>query len=280
MNDKIRTFKLKFRRFRYLIKWFFENHFNQIKPYLNYRELDSKSIKKSLILAPHADDEWIGNSQILSKTFSTVYYFQFLGNNYSESNKTTRRKELENLQKKINFDLILSDNYEDYSDLENLILTQNFSDIFIPFPIDWHQEHIKVNTILYDVLVKVDKKINLKFYHISVPFAEESEGCFLPITKKELIEKNNIFSKIYQSQYNTPIRRLNFQQRLNAKGFKYYALENYLELDFEEWTDLLTYIENNYETNIKKMIFSIDNLTEIRRLSNQVYTDWKLSQIK
>lgn len=280
MNDKIRTFKLKFRRFRYLIKWFFENHFNQIKPYLNYRELDSKSIKKALILAPHADDEWIGNSQILSKTSATVYYFQFLGNNYSESNKTIRRNELENLQKEINFELIISDSYEDYSDLENLLQVQNFSDIFIPFPIDWHQEHIKANTISHQILTKIGKKVSIKFYHISVPFADDSKGFFLPITRRILKEKSRIFSRIYQSQHNTPISRLNYQQRFNAKGFRYYALENYLELDFDDWTSLLAYIEKNYETKIKKMIYSIDNLTEIRQLSNQVYTDWKLNQIK
>ena len=87
-----------------------------------------------------------------------------------------------------------------------------------------------------------------------------------------------MFSRVYQSQYNTPISRLNYQTRLNAKGKKIYACENYAELSFEEWTDLLKFVEENYSTKIKTLIHYIDDLVLIREKSNQVYLDWKLNK--
>ena len=278
MNQKLRLAKLKFRRFRYLIKWFLQFKTNKIKPYQNMKEMNVDSVSKSLGLVPHADDEWIGNSQILRKTNATAYYFQFLGNNYNQANKTIRRNELENLQKEINFDLIISDNYDDYSDLEKLISTNNFTDVFIPFPVDWHEEHIKVNTIFHSILSKLKKDFNLHFYHISVPLPIDIKGNYLALSENETKYKHNIFSRIYQSQYNTPISRLNYQLRLNAKNKNIFACENFAELTFVEWTDLLEFVTQNYETRMKPLIYNIDDLILIREKSNQIYQEWKMSK--
>ena len=65
MNQKLRLAKLKLRRFRYLVKWFIQFKMNKIQSYQNMEEMKNNSESKPLILVPHADDEWIGNSQIL-----------------------------------------------------------------------------------------------------------------------------------------------------------------------------------------------------------------------
>lgn len=278
MNQKLRLAKLKLRRFRYLVKWFIQFKMNKIQSYQNMEEMKINSDSKPLILVPHADDEWIGNSQILLKKNATVYYFQFLGNNYNETNKQVRLLELKNLQKEVSFDLIVSSSYDEYSDLEKLVSTNEFTEVYIPFPIDWHLEHIKVNTIFQSILSQFENNIKLYFYHISVPFPSNIKGSFITLTQKELLYKQDIFSKVYQSQYNTPISRLNYQARLNAKEKEIYACENYAELSYEEWTDLLKFVEENYSTKIKPLINYIDDLVLIREKSNQVYLDWKLNK--
>ncbi|WP_282630485.1 hypothetical protein [Empedobacter sedimenti] len=251
---------------------------NKIQSYQNMEEMKINSDSKPLILVPHADDEWIGNSQILLKKNATVYYFQFLGNNYNETNKQVRLSELKNLQKEVSFDLIVSSSYDEYSDLEKLVSTNEFTEVYIPFPIDWHLEHIKVNTIFQSILSQFENNIKLYFYHISVPFPSNIKGSFITLTQKELLYKQDIFSKVYKSQYNTPISRLNYQARLNAKEKEIYACENYAELSYEEWTDLLKFVEENYSTKIKPLINYIDDLVLIREKSNQVYLDWKLNK--
>jgi hypothetical protein len=267
--------KNKLRRIKYLLKWNLQSKLNNIKPYTDLTELEIGDNFKCLILVPHADDEWIGNSQVLLKTKSTVYYFQFLGNNYNESNKELRLNELKELQKEINFDLIVSNSYDDYTDLEQLILNNNFTDVFIPYPIDWHKEHIKVNSILQSILSELKKDIKLNFYHISVPFAKNVKGNFLSLSKSELINKSKIFSKMYKSQYNTPISRLNYQLRINGIGKGVYACENFSTLSFEQWKSLLDYVNDNYDSKIHPLIHQIDDLILIRKLSNQIYDDWE-----
>lgn len=54
-----------------------------------------------------------------------------------------------------------------------------------------------------------------------------------------------------------------------------YATENFVKLSFEEWTDLLNFVKDNYDTKIKELIYYIDDLGEIREKSNQIYKDWK-----
>lgn len=272
MNRK--QVKNKLRRINYLIKWFFQYWFSVNETYLKRKPFNVSELQKTLILVPHADDEWIGNSQILSQKNVVVYYFQFLGNNYSESNKTIRRNELIKLKNKIGFELIVSDNYEDYSDLKGLLIQEKFSHVFLPFPIDWHHEHIKGNNIFQKIIFDLDIMFMINFYAISVPFPKDLEVKYIKMNKADLNNKQLIFSTIYQTQYNTPIKRLNYQLRLNAKGLDCYAAENYAELKKEIWGSLLIFVNENYNSEVKKIILSIDNLNEIRKESNKVFNSW------
>ena len=211
-RNNLSLIKLKIRILKNKILWCF----CEIKSKLsNKKIIDSELIipdsdlKNILILAPHADDEWIGCSQVISKAEeSTVYYYNFLGKNYHQENETIRQNEIRNVSKKTGFKLIVSTNRENHSDLKELILENNFTAIFIPFPLDWHPEHIKVNDIALEILKKIDLSVPLYFYHISVPTPESMRNCYyLPLSKKEIQTKIKIFDDCYISQKNTPIRR-------------------------------------------------------------------------
>lgn len=278
MKQLIKKTKLRLRRYKFLLLWkleFINFPKNEIK---TGEKLELDKITKPLVLVPHADDELIGNSTILKhfKNKLDVYYFQFLGNNYNESNKNMRLLEINAIQKKYGFNQINSNSYTDYSDLEALLATGNHTDIFLPFPLDWHAEHIKISTILQPIIQKLglEKKINLHFYHISVPLPADIPFSFVGLSKQELQEKQDTFSRLYVSQYNTPIKRLNYQNQINALGSSFYAKENFADLDYEQWISFLDYVEKNYASKIKPLIFTIDNIKQTRLLANKIYQDW------
>ena len=155
-RNNLRTINLKIRILKNKILWCF----CEIKSKLSNKKIidpeliiPDSDLKNILILAPHADDEWVGCSQIIRKSKKTsVYYFNFLGNNYNEQNKKIRLNEINNVSQNKNFELYVSSDSNDFSDLKTLLSEKKFSTIFIPFPIDWHPEHIKVNKIIFDIL--------------------------------------------------------------------------------------------------------------------------------
>ena len=99
-RNNLRTIKLKIRVLKNKILWCF----CKIKSKLsNKKIIDSELIipdsdlKNILILAPHADDEWIGCSQVISKAEeSTGYYYNFLGKQIE--NITKFKKSLKHLK--------------------------------------------------------------------------------------------------------------------------------------------------------------------------------------
>lgn len=278
INKKLRN---QLRRKKYLVKWFLQYQFGKNQPYKSLMELKLDKTSKTLILAPHADDEWIGTSQILLHNLADVYYFQFLGNNYTVANKKMRREELESLQKDLGFHLYLSQTEDHYEDLANLINDNKYEQIFLPYPIDWHKEHIKVNDILLGLYQqnKLKHLPKLYFYHISVPFSVDAPLFYSSISKKDLALKIKKFNEIYPSQFNTPIARKAYQHRINAKTTQHYALEVYNNIDYADWTNLVTYVNKHYEKMLKPLIHHIDDLIYRQELSNAIFTDWK-SQLK
>ncbi|WP_300673818.1 hypothetical protein [Soonwooa sp.] len=272
-----KSLRTKLRRKKYLLKWYLQFHFGKHLSYSNLQELKLTKDSKSLVLAPHADDEWIGASQILLNTDASVFYFQFLGKNYNEANKSMRRKEIENVQKEIGFNLISAESKDDFDNLAKLIENGNFDKIFLPFPIDWHPEHIKVNDILLSLFEKYPKlqQNKLYFYQISVPFPSGLYLEYRPMSKKDLNYKIQVFSKHYISQFNTPITRMAYQLRLNAVKTKHYAVEAYASLDYKNWKKLLDYANKNYAEKLKPIAHHIDNLIDRKNIADELFQEWQ-----
>lgn len=264
------------RKINLSIKWFLSRFlisFVDVDKLYTHNTLTEEELKKTLILVPHADDEWIGCSQVLKKSGDkTVYYFNFLGKNYSKVNEKIRQKELKSLQEVLGFELIISSNKENYEDLEKLISENNFSSIFIPSPIDWHPEHILVNNIFMKIYEKFkDRNIPLYFYKVSVPIPSMVEKKILPMTKQEIEEKKKIFLTHYPSQRNVSIRRLTLQNILSANRSEYYAVEPYAIMDFGIWKKLLNYINSNYKKEFQPLVHIIDSPLKTRKASNRIY---------
>lgn len=258
------------------IKWFFSNFlisFIDVGRLNSYNIITEEDLKKILILVPHADDEWIGCSQVLKKSKDkTVYYFNFLGKDYSEANEKIRQKEIETMQVVMDFKIVTSTDKENYEDLEKLLSENDYSSIFIPSPIDWHPEHILANNIFMKVCEKLDhKELPFYFYKVSVPIPSKMEKKFLPMTRQEIDEKKKIFFAHYPSQKNVSIKRLALQNRLSASRSKYYAIEPYATLDFGIWKNLLDYVSSNYEKEFQPLAHIIDSPIKIRKASNKIY---------
>ena len=280
-KNYLKIFKVKMRLLKNQLNWFcnkFLSKFIFTKKFINQNNILSNDlIENHLILAPHADDEWVGCSQIIRKSKKTsVYYFNFLGNNYNEQNKKIRLNEINNVSQNKNFELYVSSDSNDFSDLKTLLSEKKFSTIFIPFPIDWHPEHIKVNKIIFDILNNNNfDDINLFFYHVSVPISEFQENLFyLPLNKEEAKDKIKTFDKFYISQKNTPIRRFVLQNFLWAQGQNFYASEVFAKLELNEWRELLYFIDETFH-EIKNIVHFIDSPYKIRHLSNDLYTKFK-----
>ena len=274
-RNNLSLIKLKIRILKNKILWYF----CEIKSKLsNKKIIDSELIipnsdlKNILILAPHADDEWIGCSQVISNAEeSTVYYFNFLGKNYHPENEKTRLKEIEQVSEKTDFKLIVSTNRENHSDLKELISKNNFSAIFIPFPLDWHPEHIKVNDIAIEIFKKIDLSVPLYFYHISVPTPESMKNCYyLPLSKKEIQTKIKIFDNCYISQKNTPIRRFAIQNVIWAQSQNFYAAEVFAKYSLLEWELFLNFVKEQ-KNEIEKSIHLIDYPIKIREYSEKIF---------
>lgn len=267
--------KLKIRRIYFLLRWKFAFVFlskKDVHEATPINIIDKEEIENPLILVPHADDEWIGCSQILKESPRvTLYYFNFLGNNYSEENRKVRLAELKSLQEKLGFRLMVSEENQPHLDLMKLIEENHFSSIFLPCPIDWHPEHILVNSILKDVLCKISFLKQLYLYNVSVPLPNKLEMVFSPMNKEAVKEKQEIFNKHYPSQKNVSIRRLVLQNRLSAYNSNFFAIEPYGKLNFKTWLQLMDYIEKYFPTDVQPLIHIIDYPVKIRKIVNNVF---------
>lgn len=267
-----RNIKKSYLKFKWVISIFFIPFTKSSEPIEN-EALSEEELRNPLILVPHADDEWIGCSQILKNASEkTIYYFNFLGNNYSKENELTRLHELKNLQKQIRFNLQVSQKQEDYKDLEKLIIENDFSSIFIPSPIDWHAEHILTNKIFLNLFPNIEnQKIPFYFYHVSVPLSRQMEKKHLPMNRKDVKEKEDAFIKHYPSQRNLPIERFTLQNRLSAIGSGHFAIETYAKISFTTWGKLLQFIDLYYEEYFLPLKHIIDFPIKIRKAADATF---------
>jgi len=267
--------KLKFtaRRIKYYIKWHL--HYLKLKRRVfrfdKTNILTEEELTNVLVIVPHADDEWLGASQVLLNASScTVYYLNFQGNNYTVRNEENRLKELKIMQAKLKFKLMVSSSFKDYSDLESLMKQNNFSKVFIPFFLDWHKEHRKANRIAFDIL-KNWKPVNYAFYHITVPLPMQVSKRYITMDKKAVLTKVKFFKEIYKSQCNTPVIRFILQNRLWGNSTPFYAIECFAELTIDTWEIYLELIETKFLKETENLVNYIDDLYEIRRKSDELY---------
>ncbi|MBN2835132.1 MAG: hypothetical protein JXR48_09220 [Candidatus Delongbacteria bacterium] len=237
-----------------------------------YVELKNKII---FILVPHADDEWIGCSQVLRKYGKNVYLCYL---NIEKSDviiDKARRKELITISEKH------KNNFVDISGepiqaLYSLIKKLNPDYIFLPYFIDWHQDHLKVIDIFYDVSVLLESEGTQLYNHIfismcqiSVPIPPQVMNYGLSMSLIEWTRKWLMFLKIYKSQRTIPFFRFALQEFINGKKFNSLFSEVFTVLPLKVWQNekklhILT------STEISSLLENLQDIRKIRKISEDI----------
>lgn len=179
---------------------------------------------KSLIVAPHADDEWIGCYSVLMNTKSPdVFYCRFYGNDYSELNKTTRDSEILECAKQNRYNIIRSNINDRESSLRD-VLARGYNSIFVPSPFDWHPEHRATFKMVYELLQLEVQLPSIYVYQISIPQRNYQNLFVSELNFEDQKKKWLSFERIYKSQV-MPVYRYKLQERLNVANTDYYAAE-------------------------------------------------------
>ena len=200
---------------------------------LNLSPLLLDSSDKILVLAPHADDEWIGCYSILKRMSNntTCCYMNMYGNDYSEYNIRTRTDEIKDSARYWGFNLSTIEKFEVH-EIKNCIISHDVC--FIPSPYDWHPEHRKAFCLFYQAFCHLGQdekqKIRVYYYMISVPHSKREEMEYCKLSKKDVSLKWSMFAKIYPSQAYMPSERYKLQLRLVPK-YVGYAAQLFVKVD-------------------------------------------------
>ena len=256
---------IDFKKVYQRIVW--KHQYNKVKTklvtFVDSKSISSLRIKKALILCPHADDEWIGCSSILSDLSieSTVLYYRMYGYDQSKVNKKTRDRELRKCAEKWKFGLT-GDGTTALRYLEESIALHKYDTIFVPSPIDWHWEHRDVFRGLIDVLKTVHfTDVNILYYYVSVPCIYTTNVFTSVLTHKQQNAKWFFFEQNYLSQI-MPIKRYKLQERINGTFASSYAAEVfYLASQERLFQDYNMLHEGN----------SIQTLNSLKTLINDIY---------
>lgn len=258
---------------RWLIQYFKSKLFNLANNRLI--SLDRDNIRNILILAPHADDEWVGCYSILRAKFRkvTCMYFNLYGDNKTENNIETRNKEIANSAKYNSFKLINNYNYNKSLIVEELCKCDT---VFLPSPFDWHEEHRNVFSVFCQTLTNLpDSEHNFRifYYNVSVPFPRTKTLHCIPQSKPEIYRKWDEFIRIYPSQRNMPGRRYILNQRLYSINGSY-AAEVFLEVSIQDIKrDYIIINERHADKLLNAFKQKINNIYLIHKAVNKMHNN-------
>lgn len=235
----------------------FYRHSYEAKKYLSTTiNIQNKSIvnlkhlcvdRQILILVPHADDELLGNYNLLidKGVNKTLLYFQYTGCN--PSMKQTRRLEFLNLANKYNLSVIVSEQDSGFEALKRLLANNTYEYILVPSYMDWHDEHRAVAMSLFSVLKGSQINSHILLYHISVPHPISCITHYFPMKRSDSLHKYKMFRELYPSQ-NVNTIRFHLQEVLSARLFSIdcYSMETYIGMTAEEYIPFINRLLENY----------------------------------
>lgn len=236
----------------------------------NVKELSLEG--RGLVIIPHADDEWIGCSQIIKNHSNCEGFFlNWTGSNQSQNNRQIRESEIHKLCYNYDFKCFFCNSDDDrLAELLKVIESKQFKHFFVPSFIDWHDEHIKACKILREALVlcKQADECTIVSYQVSVPFPISLMNRCHIMNKNSQREKWDTFVGYYPSQ-KLPTKRFIEQERVSGRLIGEYSVECYSELSFSEWS---TYLDKlcNKEIERKELKNLINNIYKIRKYSSNL----------
>ena len=189
-----------------------------------------------LILAPHADDEWIGCSQVIKTCENTVVLNMDMPGGDTNEMHQIRYREMSTLVSKYNKTL-LTVGQDKVGSLRGYIDKEKPDCICLPFFFDWHPEHVQVMQYLREALSVVTYEGIVLMYQVSLPLHPDMINCSVPLNKKGFLEKWEVFEEIYKTQTKIAFRRFMANEQINGALNGTYAAEVYCSMTKTEWND-------------------------------------------
>lgn len=261
------------------MKWycFYKNQQSILKKsnYVNDNEWYKSA--NILLVVPHADDELLSSYTLLKNASNlAVYYCGFVGTNPNKSNLIRRKKEIEDLCKKLSVPIIHGNG--DCMNFETTIINGNYDILVIPLIVDWHFEHRKISYMLSDILV--NSKIFPQLYCYSVTVPNESDDIInvIELTQEEQKQKYALFKDIYISQKFMPLYRFKINERIYGLQAGVYAAETFQPYTLNQWLEQINIVRKAERRGDGKIVqilsmlkINLSNMKTIRKLSKEFY---------
>ena len=227
-----KTYLLYISRKRYR-KWIADcNKLRSVQNVISIYSLPTK--EKSIILIPHADDEWVGCSSVLRDNSEVLLVNMDMQGGDNPSLHQNRKAELSAMatRHKKKLKTIIGDKVKS---LSSIIKEYKPGIIYVPFYFDWHEEHILTMKILRDSLIETGEKLKVAMYQVSLPIISDRVTHCVTHDKSKWTEKWEIFEKVYKSQLNIPYKRFAISERIQGSLCSSYAAEVFSICRSEEW---------------------------------------------
>lgn len=253
-----------FRRIQQL-RWIFEaKHIRaQIQDQKPVLDLNCEYI----ILIPHSDDEWIGNSMIIRNAPNVLLVNLDMQGGDTPDLHVERYNEMSKLAEQYHRMLITIKD-EKPSNLADILNQHPQAIITVPAYIDWHPEHIDVMNILAEVvrtgLIPKDRLIAMQ--PVSVPMPQAMVSHVLPMNKVEWETKWNVFKQIYTTQLSIPYKRFALHETISGGYSDSHAAEVYSLQKCFVWLECLPAFKLSQDeiSSLKR------NLNDIRNIYNAI----------
>lgn len=227
---------------------------------------------KKIILIPHSDDEWIGNSMLIRNEKELELVNLDMPGDDSMDLHLARRLEMSAIASLYNhriYDL----KKDKVSSLVSILNRNPISQVFVPFFFDWHEEHIEVMCILKDALESANDilDIQIAMYPVSCPLPLELMNYGENMSREDWVKKWTLFKKYYPSQITIPYKRFAINDKISGSSVGCFAIEPYCVVTAREWLDMYT----NYllsESEKSKLKQNLNNIKKTRNLINKFYT--------
>lgn len=218
---------------------------------------------ETLIIVPHADDEWVGCSQIIRQGKGIHVLYMDFPKIHGDKNACIRYEELLKCSCEQNFELHLCDDWRCLLEkLEDIITNCYIKQLFVPSFWDWHPDHIEAIRIVWQhLMTKRGYMIDQYCYQISCPILSSQDMFYLRVKRKW-----KKFGVYYRSQKNLPIFRFRLHEVLNGIFYKV----GIVPIEVYKKVNLLELEENNL--NAKEVLReSINDIALIRKESETYF---------
>ena len=190
--------------------------------------------KKTVILIPHADDEWVGCSSLVKNGSDILLYDMDMNGGDDKLLHEARYNELSKISILYNKPL-LKVGLNKLLSLIETITKEKPELICVPFFFDWHPEHIEVMGILRQALLNLKFDVDIAMYQVSMPIPRNCITHIYPMPKSEWKQKWKTFEEIYKSQTGIPYKRFAINERVNGAVCESYAGEAFVYCGASVW---------------------------------------------